>query len=245
MVIALIPARGGSKGVPKKNLYSVQGYPLIAYSIVAARACVNIDKVIVSTDSEEIAAIARQYGADVPFLRPSQYSQDSSADADFVKHALNWFNENGIFPDLFVHLRPTTPLREPILIDQAIDKIKQFSSATSLRSAHLCPESPFKWFLLEENFFRGITTDSMDFINNPRQQFPQVYVPNGYVDILKIQNIRETGTIHGNKVLSFITPTCIEIDSIDDFRRLDFEIKSKPLPLFKHLRANYPNKELI
>ena len=245
MVVALIPARGGSKGVPRKNLQLVQGYPLIAYSIIAAQSAAGIDRVVVSTDSEEIASVARHFGAEVPFLRPSIYAQDNSPDQDFVNHALTWFKENEkTVPDLFVHLRPTTPLREPFLIDQAINKIKQYPQATSLRSAHACSESPFKWFLLKGDFFSGLNTDDMDFLNNPRQKFPQVYIPNGYVDVLRTKYIEATGHIHGQNVLSFITPSCTEIDVLEDFNRLDFEVQNSISSLIHHLKSNYPCKDL-
>ncbi len=113
-VYAIIPARGGSKGVPKKNIRLLAGHPLIAYSIVAARRCRRIDSVIVSTDSQEIADVSRAYGAEVPFLRPKELAQDRSADIDFIRHALDWFEEHDhVEPEMLVHLRPTTLRASP------------------------------------------------------------------------------------------------------------------------------------
>src|SRR5438445_794845 len=110
MIVGIIPARGGSKGVPGKNIRLLAGYPLISYSIVAGRLASAIDQVIVSTDSEEIAEVSRRYEADVPFMRPREFASDSSPDRDFVLHALGWFSTHGIpLPDYLVHLRPTTP----------------------------------------------------------------------------------------------------------------------------------------
>lgn len=240
--IAIIPARGGSKGIPKKNLHLIHGYPLISFSIVAAKLSKFIERVVVSTDSPEIADTAIKFGADVPFLRPSQFAQDSSPDRDFVIHAIEWFEQNeGFAPALFVHLRPTTPLRDPELIDIAIKKIEKNPAATSLRSAHLCSESPFKWFLLrDDDFFKGLNTDDMDSLNGPRQMFPQVYIPNGYVDILKTDYIKKTKNIHGNKVLSFITPWCVELDSTQDIQQLEFELNNKANPLLQYLSENFP-----
>src|SRR5687767_14237993 len=114
MIYAVIPARGGSKGVPRKNLRSVSGVPLIAYSIKAALKTPSIERTIVSTDSPEIADVAKNLGADVPFFRPEEISQDRSTDYEFVAHMLEWLQNNeGKIPSQIVHLRPTTPLRDP------------------------------------------------------------------------------------------------------------------------------------
>ena len=150
MIIAAIPARGGSKGVPKKNIKLLKDYPLIAYSIIAAKQSKKIDRVIVSTDSEEIAGIAKKYGAEVPFLRPAGFAGDKSPDMEWVLHLLKWLKENeGVEPELIVHLRPTTPLRDPDLIDRAIDKIKNNKEATSLRSGQEMDECPYKSFIVK------------------------------------------------------------------------------------------------
>ena len=138
-VFAIIPARGGSKGVPKKNIRPLAGYPLIAYSIAAARLCSRIDRVIVSTDSEQIAELSRKYGAEVPFMRSPALAGNLSTDREFVIHALEWFGKNeAAVPDYLVHLRPTTPLRDPTLIDEAIAALMSDPEATSLRSGHEC-----------------------------------------------------------------------------------------------------------
>ncbi|PYR99017.1 MAG: cytidylyltransferase, partial [Acidobacteria bacterium] len=139
-VFALIPARGGSKGVPKKNIKLLGGYPLIAYSIAAAKLCPLVDRIVVSTDSEDIANISKKYGADVPFLRPAELATDSSPDRDFILHALAYFErQERNTPEYIVHLRPTTPLRDPALMAEAIECIRNNSEATSLRSAHPAP----------------------------------------------------------------------------------------------------------
>ena len=121
-IFSIIPARSGSKGIPGKNIKLLNGIPLIAFSIQASLKSENISRTIVSTDSEEIANIARKFGAEVPFLRPSAISGDNSTDFEFFIHAIEWFKTNeGKIPDYFVHLRPTTPLREPNVIDKAIN----------------------------------------------------------------------------------------------------------------------------
>ena len=221
--VAIIPARGGSKGVPGKNLRPLRGHPLIAYSIAAARLARSIDQVIVSTDSEEIAEVSRRYGADVPFLRPSEFAQDTSPDRDFLMHAIEWFDGKGELPECIVHLRPTTPLRDPAEIDKAMESIEQNVEATSLRSAHAAPESPFKWFSVQESGFYGPILESMDLddTNKPRQAFPPVYIPNGYVDTLRVEHLRRSPKIHGNCILPFVTAFTNEVDTLDDLAMLE------------------------
>jgi len=243
-IIAIIPARGGSKGVPKKNIRLLGGYPLVAYSIVAARLTTQIDRVVVSTDSDEIAEVSRYYGAEVPFIRPQEYAQDKSPDRDFVVHAVRWFEENeGRAPDLLVHLRPTTPLRDPAVMDRAVTEIVKCPDATCLRSAQPCPESPFKWFLRKDDgFFTGLQSDDMDALNKPRQMFPTVYIPDGYIDILKTDFIKNSDTIHGNRVLAFISPFCREVDTLEDFEMLEFQIHKEDSPLLAYLKYHFPSK---
>jgi len=240
--IAIIPARGGSKGVPKKNIRLLAGYPLIAYSITVAKLSKEIGRVVVSTDSEEIAEISRLYGAEVPFLRPSLFAGDKSRDIEFVTHAIDWFkkNEKNI-PDYLVHLRPTTPFRDPDIIDQAIRQIKQNKEATSLRSGHAASESPFKWFLKnKDGYFTGIRPqDSNDDLNKPRQSFPDVYIPDGYVDVLKSEFVVKTGTMHGSKMIGFVSPVCKEVDTPEDFEYLEFEARKTAGPLIEYLAKNY------
>ena len=147
-VVALIPARGGSKSIPGKNIIKLGKHPLIAYSIAAARLSQYIEEVIVSTDSRKIVNIAKRYSATVPFLRPKEISQDRSLDKEFFKHYIDFLqSKSKPLPDLIVHLRPTTPLREVKVIDKAIEymlKNKQASALRSMRKTHLTPYKMFK-----------------------------------------------------------------------------------------------------
>ena len=146
---AIIPARGGSKGVPRKNIKPLGGFPLIAYSIAVCKMSSVISRIIVSTDDDEIAEISREFGAEVPFMRPKEAAGDRSTDYEFMEHVLNWFDENeGVAAEFFAHIRVTTPLREVSVVDRAFELFEESKDYTSLRSAHRASESPYKWFLL-------------------------------------------------------------------------------------------------
>ena len=230
-MIAIIPARSGSKGVPGKNIKLLGGIPLFAFSIIAAKMMPSVSRVIVSTDSEEYAQIAKDYGAEVPFLRPNEISGDKSTDFDLFLHALNWFKENeNLIPEYILHLRPTTPLRNPQIMEEAVKLFFENKNlASSLRSGHSAPESPYKWFLKDENnYFKGLRDDlTPEKVNLPRQSFPSVYIPDGYIDILKSSVILDSGTLHGDKMLVFESPFCVEVDTKDDFEYLEFQIEKE------------------
>lgn len=230
-IIALIPARSGSKGVPHKNVRELGGYPLMQWSVAASKAARSVGRVIVSTDSEEYAELARGMGADAPFLRPPEISGDNSTDYDFIKHALDWLAEHDSEPDYIVHIRPTTPFRDPALIDQAVQLFIDNPGATALRSVHPMSESAYKTFeLAPGGQLKRIASDSteLDAANNARQQFPATYIANGYVDVLSTAFIRKTSLIHGNWVLPFVSPVVTEVDTEDDFAMLERELMQHP-----------------
>lgn len=147
-------------------------------------------------------------------------------------HALDWLNQNGKEPDYIVHIRPTTPLRFPDVIDRAIYKFLQNPIASSLRSVHEMSESAYKTFEIskEENLMQVYTGDCcLDSSNNARQKFPKTYIANGYVDVLSVKFIRKNKLLHGNKVLSFITENTTEVDNQDDFDFLEFQLNKNPI----------------
>jgi N-acylneuraminate cytidylyltransferase len=226
--VALIPARAGSKGVPNKNIRPLGGYPLIAWSIAACLKADGIDRVIVSTDSGEYANLCREFGAEVPFLRPAAISGDNSTDFEFVQHALNWLAANGGEPEIIVHIRPTTPLRAPALIDQAVAQFCAQDKASALRSVHEMSESAYKTFEVDAQGRLkrvGSNDTTLDSANNARQQFPTTYSANGYVDVLSAAFIRRVGLLHGDAVMPFVTPRVTEVDTEDDFAFLEYELQ--------------------
>lgn len=244
--IAIIPARGGSKGVPKKNIALLGGYPLIAYSIIAAKLCSEISRTIVSTDSKEIADIALEFGAQVPFLRPAELAQDSSTDAELFLHALGWFRDNDqSIPETIIQLRPTTPLRDPENIRRAVRLLADHPQASGLRSAHALAESPHKMFQLNsEGYWEGFFPNDPrpEYYNLPRQMFPKAYKPNGYVDIIKTQQFLQTASLYGPKILGFVTAFTGEIDTPDDFEFLSYKLQKDGHALHQYLKNHFQPK---
>ena len=148
-VLAIIPARGGSKGVPRKNIRDFAGAPLIAYSIVAALQAELVSRVIVSTDDEEIAAISREWGAETPFMRPAELAQDQTTDFPVFEHALTWLKENeGYQADIIIQLRPTSPVRPVGLLDDAIRKLIAQPEADCVRGVVPARQNPYKMWQL-------------------------------------------------------------------------------------------------
>jgi len=219
-ISAIIPCRSGSKGIRDKNIAQLGELPLMAYSILAAKKAELINDVFVTSDSNHYLDISHQYGDVKRILRPGNLASDSSTDLDYFRHAVEYCEENNIgLPELWVLLRPTTPFRDVKLINEAINKfISNQANFTSMRSAHEAPESPQKWFKLskdKERFLPYINNMHIGETNLPRQQFESAYIPNGYIDIVKTDNIKK-GILFGEKIMSYISPQCIEIDTKQD-----------------------------
>ena len=241
-VVAIIPARAGSKTIPKKNIMRLGDYPLIAYSIAAAKLSTLIDDIIVSTDSKEIAEIAKFYGADVPFLRPSNISKDDSRDIEFFKHFINFCSENNIkIPDLIVHLSPTVPLREGSIIDDAIKKIIRTPMSTGLRSVHETSTPPQKMFQIDNGYLKGFFPSNrlVEYYNYPRQKFPKSFIPNGQVDIIKPSTFINSTMLHGKNLLAYITKSNPDIDAYQDYEEAKTVLESNR---YKYL-IDYMNKK--
>lgn len=210
---------------------------MIAYSIAAAKQTPEISRVVVSTDSEEYSMIANRYGAEVPFLRPKEISDDTSPDLDFIKHCINWFEDRERqTPDYLVHLRPTTPLRDAKMISDAIRALSRDDEATCLRSGHRCAESPFKWFKKPKNYFTTLDDDpNIESTNRGRQEYASVYIPDGYVDIIKSNFVTNNDRLHGDRALAFVSPFCVEIDTEEEFDYLEYWIEKHGSPLKTYL----------
>lgn len=226
-VLAIIPARGGSKGLKNKNILPLLGHPLIAYSIRAGLESKKINRVIVSTDSSEIASVAKQYGAEIPFLRPAAYAQDMSTDMEVFVHALDWLKTNeGYVPDILVQLRPTSPVRNVEEIDACIEKLLS-SQADSLRIVTPAPCTPYKMWSVDE--ITGVMEPllKLDAVkepyNEPRQRLPKVYWQVGTLDVIRTSTITEKLSLSGDVILSHIIPNelSVDIDDISGFKKAE------------------------
>ena len=227
-VFALVTARGGSKGVIDKNIKVIANHSLLEWSIKASLKSKQISNVYLSTDSTKYAEIGKESGALVPFLRPTELANDTTVDLDVIKHFLSQIPE---IPDALVHIRPTTPLRDPLVLNKAIEAFfSKKHELTSLRSVHEMSESAYKSFEINNlGFLKTIgSIESAEEANLPRQAFPKTYVANGYVDVLDPNYILKENKLHGDKILAFQTPVVTEVDSIEDLEYLEWQITKHP-----------------
>lgn len=228
-ILAIVPARGGSKGLPNKNILPLAGHPLIAYSVEAGKRSKYIDRVIVTTDSEAIAEAARKYGADIPFMRPAHLAADLSTDVETFMHALQWLDDNeGYRPDIIVQLRPTSPIRFIEEIDKSIELLIDNPEATGLRAVTLSPNTPYKMWRLgntEADFMQPLlqVEGIPEPYNEPRQNLPKVYWQTGTLDLFRREVLMENKSMTGRKVLPLVMDSAfaIDIDEIESFRRAE------------------------
>lgn len=224
-VLAIIPARGGSKGLPNKNILPLLGHPLIAYSIKAALDARLIHRVIVSTDSDRIAGVALDYGAEVPFKRPDAYAQDMSTDLEVFEHALQWLQLNeGYVPDFVVQLRPTSPVRRATDIDLCIERLAQ-SGFDSLRIVTPSPITPYKMWSVPDPDGPMRPLLSVPGVgepyNEPRQRLPQTYWQIGTLDVIRTSVITEKRSMSGDTILPYIAGSefAVDIDDMSSFEK--------------------------
>ena len=219
-IVALIPARAGSKRVPDKNIRRLAGHPLIAYSIAAALQSRIFKAVIVSTDSDRYADIARHYGAEVPFLRPAKIAGDTSPDIDWVNYTLDHFRKDGQEFDCFSILRPTSPFRLPGTIQRAWDEFLAQEGVDSLRAVEKCQQHPGKMWIVRGN--RMMPLLSMGPAEQPWHSsqypsLPEVYVQNASLEIAKTRVVFKEKTIAGNVLMPFFTKNYEGFDVNSDY----------------------------
>ena len=207
-IVALIPARSGSKRFPGKNIKRLAGHPVIAYSITAALQSGIFESVIVSTDSEEYAEIARYYGAEVPFLRPEQLAGDRSPDIEWVEYSLTMLKNNNREFDCFSILRPTSPFRLPETIQRAWAEFLQAGDVDSLRAVEKCQQHPGKMWVVRGKRMvplLPLTPEEMPWHSSQYAALPEVYVQNASLEIAWVRVVFEGRTIAGNMVIPFFT----------------------------------------
>ncbi|HET6846717.1 MAG TPA: acylneuraminate cytidylyltransferase [Anaerolineales bacterium] len=246
-VLAIIPARGGSKGIPRKNIRNFAGYPLLAYSVAAGKQATAVGRVLVSTDDDEIAAVARDFGAEVPFLRPAELAADDTTDLPVFQHALHWLVEKeGYTPDVVVQLRPTSPIRPPGLIDAAVAALMQHVDADSVRGVVPAAQNPHKMWRLD-----GVDRPMKPLLNvagigepynAPRQALPQIYWQTGHVDAIRTETILARHSMSGERIYPLVIDSryTIDIDNLADWARYEALVYSGELDMVSPGRARRP-----
>lgn len=246
-VLAIIPARGGSKGIPRKNIRPFCGYPLIAYSIAAGLQAQTVTRVLVSTDDEEIAAAARAWGAETPFLRPAEFAQDKTTDLPVFVHALQWLEkQEGYRPDVVVQLRPTSPIRPVGLVDDAVRILLRHSDADSVRGIVPAGQNPHKMWRLPG----GIDAPMKNLLevqgieepyNAPRQILPDVYWQTGHIDAIRPAAIWN-GSMSGRNIYPLlIDPNfTVDLDNLRDWARAEWLALNGGLQMVWPGRAKRP-----
>ena len=226
-VLGVIPARGGSKGLPGKNIKSLLGKPLIAWTIEQALASKFLTKLIVSTDDQRIAKVAKQYGADVPFYRPVELSSDTAASIDVIIHALDFFKQKGEHFDMVVMLEPTSPLRETSDIDNAIEQLVKNKNAESIVGICKCesihPE--FMISLTEKGFLRS----KNKFVVKRRQDTDDLYFYEGTLYASYVDVLRKKRNFYHEKTLGYVVPKwkSFELDDMLDLVIIEAIIKAR------------------
>lgn len=226
-VLAIIPARSGSKSVKNKNIREINGKPMIAYSIEHAKASKLIDRVIVSTDSEVYAKIAREYGAETPFIRPAEYALDTSLDLEVFEHALSFLEEKeGYIPDLVVQLRPTYPIRKVQDIDNMITRMLGDKTIDSMRCIAPAKEIAYKmWHKLKDGSLSPIMKEIKECYNMPRQQLPDVFYQNACIDVIRTDVITKNHSMSGDKIVGYEMEENFDIDTEEEFRKAEEYLK--------------------
>jgi CMP-N-acetylneuraminic acid synthetase len=227
-VLAIIPARGGSKGIPRKNIREFAGHPLIAYSISAGLQAETVTRVIVSTDDEEIAAVSQRCGATTPFLRPAEYAQDNTLDLSVFQHALRWLEEKeGYRPDVVVQLRPTSPIRPTDCVDRAVRLLLDHPQADSVRGVVPAGQNPHKMWRIDAISGQMLPLLAAEGIaepyNAPRQVLPPVYWQTGHIDAVRPETIL-AGSMSGKAILPLILDPryTVDIDNPSDWVRAEW-----------------------
>jgi len=246
-VLAIIPARGGSKGLPRKNIRPFAGFPLIAYSIAAGKSAECVTRTLVSTDDEEIASVGREFGADVPFLRPAELAQDNTTDLPVFRHALDWLaREENYHPAVVVQLRPTSPIRPRRLVDEAVSLLLSHPEADSVRGVMPAGQNPHKMWRLDPAGGPMRPLLAVDGIaepyNAPRQILPPVFWQTGHVDAIRPATILAGGSMSGKVILPVMVEPryTVDIDSLFDLQRAEWLVYHAGLDMVDPARRRRP-----
>ncbi len=214
-VLAIVPARGGSRSIAGKNRRLLAGHSLLAYSVAAGLQSERATRVIVSTDDEEIADVARRYGAEVPFLRPPELALDATPDLPVFQHALQWLSDQESYrPDMVIQLRPTSPFRPPNCVDRAIAILEDNPEADSVRGVVPSGQNPYKmWRIGEDGRLSPLLMEDLnEAFNMPRQALPATYWQTGHVDAIRTETITQKGSMSGDTILPLVLDPAYTMD---------------------------------
>lgn len=225
-VVAIIPARGGSKGVPGKNIRPLAGQPLIAHTIKAALQSRNIHRVIVSTDDPKIAEVARRFGAEVPFMRPDEFATDTATSLSVIQHAMGWLAENEAYRAAAIAvLAPTSPLRTVVQIDETIDRLWRSKCDSALT---ICAVDDHPYFIYQQED-DGLLSELIPLADKPlrRQDLPPFYTHSQAVVVSRYGYLRKCGPLQA--IFNFKSmagyridrDSALDIDTLEDFQRAE------------------------
>ena len=224
--LAIIPARGGSKGIPQKNIKLLGKHPLIYYSIRNAIDSKNVNRLIVSTDDIKIAKIAENLGAEIPFLRPKSLSKNNSSTIDVIKHAVHKLQKTqNYFPDIVTILQPTTPFRTSQMLNDSINLLIKTKSDIVLGVSEI-KNHPYRSFTLQNKFLKPLNKNFLKF--HQRQLFPKSYYPTGMIYTFWTKNLEKFGHMYGPKIFPLLltdNSRWIDIDSLHDFFVAEMTLK--------------------
>ena len=225
-VIGIIPARKNSKRLPGKNTINLAGKPLIEYTFESVSACLNLDRIILTTDDPRCIEIAHNFPRiEVPFIRPDEISNDKSTDLDVFQHVLNFLLDEGDSPQLLVHLRPTSPLRTTQHIDLGVEMLRTNPGFTSLRSVAPSEVSIFKLYNIIDDKLESPIPGASEFKNYPDQLLPKTYRHVGYVDIVWSKTLIQSNSMTGDKIMPYIIADAMAgINSLSDLKRYEAKI---------------------
>ena len=250
-VLAIIPARGGSKGIPHKNIRSFAGYPLISYSIAAGQQANLVTRVILSTDDPEIAEVGRQFGAETPFMRPEEFAQDQSLDLPVFQHALQWLKDHERYePELVIQLRPTSPIRPRTLVDEAVQMMLDHPEADSVRGIVPSGQNPHKMWKLDSSTGQMKSLLTVEGVpepyNAPRQILPQVFWQTGHIDVIRPDIILNKNSMSGSTILPVMVDPrfTVDIDNLNDWMRAEYLVFNSGLDMVfpRHHHRPLPEK---
>lgn len=230
----IIIARGGSKRIPGKNVKMLCGKPLIAWTIEEAKKVPGMSRIIVSTDDEEIVRVSKEYGAEVPFMRPSELAQDSTPDLPVFLHVLEWLQENeGAIPDCVAHLRSTGPMRLAEDMERGIQLLAAHPEYDSVRAVIPSPLHPLKIYRLEGDTLLPYIPDNVSGLhepyNLPVQSLPKAYASAGYFSAIRSSTLLEQNSMTGEKILGYVcsAENATDIDTPFDFLIAETRMKER------------------